>query len=242
MKSYKPLISDSIFIILTSAIIWFAFKKIQSYVILIQTLQPELQNIEQTLLTNTSEFSFNALSLNLDIISQISTKIQIITITAILAIFIIFCITQSFSFIRKFNLRYLKKFIIISVPYFIILIFLIFKTLTTAKEFIVLFWFENQTNTALLITIIILTLITLTVMHIFSLTASYLIKNNIKTTIKKALRQLRNHKLTLKFLAISLLIMIMSIISIRYFPLIMKVLSIIIILMIVNYYRNLLPK
>lgn len=242
-KNYiKPLISDSIFIILFSATVFFSLRQIKIYFYSIQDLSPQLQNIESILIENASKFDSTLLNINLELMSQIINKIFLILITAILGIFIIYVITQSYSYLKKFNLNYLKKFTIVSIPCFLITIYLLFKIMVVSKDFIVLFWFENQTNTNILITIVILFLLILLTIHFFSLTHSYLIKNNIKTALSKTIKELKNYKLILKYLLIIAIIIIITIIAIRYLPPILKILSIIIILIIINYYRTILPR
>lgn len=246
MKSYiKPIISDLVFIILTSIIGVYSLIKVKSYLFLIQSFQPEFENLGNKLAENATEFDFTTLAANLEIINKVISNIKIIFVIAIALIFIIFCITQSYSYFKRFNkeyLHYLKRFVIISVPCFALTGILVYNILAASKDFILPFWFENTTTTSSLVYIIIFLLILILELHFFSLTFSYSINHNLKLTIKKSLKELRNIKLFLKFVAVFVAVIIILLIALRYFSIIPQIISLIIILVIINYYRNILPR
>ena len=112
----------------------YVIQTVRDYYQIIQNLTPQIDQFGVVLQQNSSLFDMNALAGNLEVISSMSNKIFLLFLLLALASFLIYNISQSINWNLSLNefkfknyKKYLKRFTIISIPSFIILIYLGFK-------------------------------------------------------------------------------------------------------------------
>lgn len=151
----------------------YVIQTVREYYQIIQNLTPEIDKFGFVLQQNTSMLDINDLGENLEIISQMSTKIFLLFILLGLVSFLLYNISQSVSWnlsLNDFKLtnykKYLKKFTLINIPSFIVLVYLIFNLIVRLRLFILDFWFESYFNLKAFFIILLISLITLILIYL----------------------------------------------------------------------------
>ena len=96
-----------VFTATTFSLLYFAGKKIQSYVLLIYAYAPQLQNIEAVLSENASLADLNKLDAAMAVINRAYDMIFMVSIISLIAFFLVFCLFQSLQW--RITFRSLKK-------------------------------------------------------------------------------------------------------------------------------------
>ncbi len=146
----------------------YVIQRVREYYQIIQGLTPEIDQFGFVLQQNSSLFDMNALGENLELISQLSSKIILLLFSLGLVSFLLYNFSQSINWnlaLNEFKLKnyknYLKKFTIISIPGFFILSYLFFKIIVKLRVFILDYWFEAFFNTREFFIILLLSLLCL---------------------------------------------------------------------------------
>ncbi len=174
----------------------YVIQTVRDYYQIIQNLTPQIDQFGVVLQQNSSLFDMNALAGNLEVISSMSNKIFLLFLLLALASFLIYNISQSINWNLSLNefkfknyKKYLKRFTIISIPSFIILIYLGFKLIVLLRTFILDFWFENYFNTKEFFIILLLSLISLKIIYLkfelYKLINNHSLKDSIYLLRKK---------------------------------------------------------
>ncbi len=184
-------IINYISLILVLLLTKYIFAKVKIYYQTIQSFTENLNNIGSVLQNNASIANYNDLNSNLSIISQMANNIIFWLIILFSISFLIYIISQSISWnllITNLKLKnyktYLKKFIILSIPFGVILFFLTSKTIIRARPFILDFWFKNYFNAKELIIILLLSLLILAIYYIYICLLIWSNKNSIRDSFK----------------------------------------------------------
>lgn len=222
MKYLKHLSILTVIDFISFSLIYFItkyiLKRVREYYSLIQSFTNQFEQAGMLIQNNASLVDPSQLNSNLEVISQLSNNIIFLLSILLISFFIIFLISRSISLnliLNKFKLKdyknYLKKFVILSIPIFITITYLIFKIIVKARPFILDFWFENYFNYRSFISIVFLVLILFLVIYIL-IYLSVLINNN---TIKKSLQIFSdNLKKLIYFIPFTLFLIISALISI----------------------------
>ncbi len=151
----------------------YVIETVREYYSIIQNLTPEIDQFGFVLQQNASLLDMSVLGENLELISQLSSKIMLLFLALGLVSFLLYNFSQSVNWnlvLNDFKLKnyknYLKKFTIINIPGFIILSYLIFKIIVKLREFILSFWFENYINLTDLFILLLLSLICLIILFL----------------------------------------------------------------------------
>lgn len=207
---------DFIFVTLFYLLAKNIISKVKVYYELIQSLTTSLDKFNNILQQNASQLDINQLGINVELINQISNKIISWLFGLFIVMFLIYLVSQSVSWnLALNNLKfknykaYLWKFTLISIPVFILIIYLGFNLLVKLKPFILDYWFKSIFSTSGFIEICLLFLVILLI-KFYTITAYVLINKN---SLKNSLTLLVNNLKITKFFFILLLIVLLGLIS-----------------------------
>ncbi|MFA5176273.1 MAG: hypothetical protein WC413_03385 [Candidatus Nanoarchaeia archaeon] len=189
---FKKLFTINIlFTVFLISISLFIKKQMSSYIQKLTLVSYQIQNIQQSLQENITSNIAAANTQLTDLNSMISNMVYFWYIFIPLSFFIIWCIFQSYNFYtlskEKNFKKYLLRFSIITIPFYLIIIFILSKLFNQLSEFSLIFS--------------IIYLIILLILPYFLL-LSYLNINSIKNILKSA----KNWKLILLYFVLILLI------------------------------------
>ncbi len=189
------------------------FNKVQDYLLGLQSLDLDLQSLEETFLENASNLNLDLLGSNLEIVNQIMQKIMYYSFYTLIGVFLLYCLFQSIQWnlvcnklkFKKFG-RYLLSFILINIPIVLVLIYIFYGISYNLRSVVFSSWItgtylEEQMGFSgslplLIILIVLFLIVGYLAINIYILMNKY----KLKDAILKSFSNLKDYKLILRFL------------------------------------------
>jgi hypothetical protein len=157
---WKYLLVDAGFVTLIFFLLVYAKQRVENFFILFETYQVQLESIESEVMNQTMNGLLQFEGIINEVSSLVSQTYIFVVFLVPIAIYLLFCVSQSFNFSlamnKKFNLLILLKFFLLGLPFFVVLLVLfnyLFQSLG-----IVLYSWEYMVYVVLLSILIILIL------------------------------------------------------------------------------------